>query len=577
VFSAADIIEALGLRRRLKSIRPDTPGQLPPGWQAWLDGMSVSPRAVRGAPPQDVVAEFVQRELAQPPPRVGNLTRWQAFATLWRQQWHAPEREERGLRWFAMVFTAVLHLVLGVLLLFLAFVHLPPPPAASAGENVVQVEFIGEGTPEETGGGAPQGPAPAPSPAPATPAAPSAAQQTDTPKPTPPAPAQPSEPVAAQPEPQPQPPAEPEPEPTPVVEVPPAPQPLEVTQVPEPDTTFVLPPPRPRDVAVPERQITVPEARQPTERISRVERPVRPALEVERVAPQVVRVAPTLQAEEEARLTSNIRVLQPATAPSRDISVPAVRAEIRSIPSRGTTPATQPGTSTANAPAPSGTTTAGTTAPGGQQPAPGSGTNPAAQPGAGTTPNAPPGALPSPVRGDDWGVGTRNRPGGAPGSTGSKPGIFNGEGRPNLGTPPAPGKNAPGTVEAQIADLDRAGQWLKRPPVDYTPTTFDKYWRPNQTLLEEWVQRGIKTIRIPIPGTGKSLECAVSLLALGGACGLSDPDANEQPATARPPPDIPFKPWLQEDNGSVRTAPPGARTSTPPASTSTSARPPGAQ
>ena len=132
-------------------------------------------------------------------------------------------------------------------------------------------------------------------------------------------------------------------------------------------------------------------------------------------------------------------------------------------------------------------------------------------------------------------------------------------------------------IVKKIPDRDRRTR--SSPGVFYIdpPTTFDKYWRPNQTLLEEWVQRGIKTIRIPIPGTGKSLECAVSLLALGGACGLSDPDANEQPATARPPPDIPFKPWLQEDNGSVRTAPPGARTSTPPASTSTSARPPGAQ
>jgi hypothetical protein len=109
VFSAADIIEALGLRRRLKSIRPDIPGQLPPGWQSWLDGMSATPRAVVGAAPQDVITEFVHRELAQPPPRVANLNRWQAFATLWRQQWQGPEPEERGLRWFAAIFSAILH------------------------------------------------------------------------------------------------------------------------------------------------------------------------------------------------------------------------------------------------------------------------------------------------------------------------------------------------------------------------------------------------------------------------------------------------------------------------------------
>ena len=44
----------------------------------------------------------------------------------------------------------------------------------------------------------------------------------------------------------------------------------------------------------------------------------------------------------------------------------------------------------------------------------------------------------------------------------------------------------------------------------------------------------------------------ISLLQLGGGCGISDPDLNEQPADGRPPPDVPFKPELQEDNGSVR-------------------------
>ena len=101
MFSAADIIEALTQRRRLKSIRPETPGQLPPGWRAWLENMTASPRAVRGALPQDVIAELAQREPVQPPPRSASLNRWQAFATLLRQEWHAPIREERGVRLFA--------------------------------------------------------------------------------------------------------------------------------------------------------------------------------------------------------------------------------------------------------------------------------------------------------------------------------------------------------------------------------------------------------------------------------------------------------------------------------------------
>jgi len=572
MFSAADIIEALTQRRRLKSIRPETPGQLPPGWRSWLENMTTSPRAVRGALPQDVIAELAQREPVQPPPRSASLNRWQAFATLLRQEWHAPIREERGIRVFAAGFSGVLHIFLIMLLWWLAYIDVPPPMSAEQGQNVVQAEFIGVGTPKDTGGGAPQGPKTEPQATPAPAAAPQAAQQTPRE-----APAQPAPPQAAPQEtqPQPQPPAEPppvaeqaQPEPTPPVEVPPAPQPLQVTEVPQPDTTFVLPPPRPQEVQLPERQITVPEVRAPTERISRVQRPTQERIAVQQIATQPVQVAP-LRAEEAARL-SQVQALQPTQVPTREVSVPAIHAQVREIPmpSRGTTPNAQPGTSTApSQSAAPGTATAASTTSGGP-PAPGTGVTPGAQPGAGTTPNAPPGALPSPTRGDDWGVGTRNRPGGKPGaSPGAGPGIFNANGTPNLGEPPNPGQNAPGTVEAHIADLDRAGQWLKRPPYEYEPTTFDKYWRPRETLLQEWVRKGIKAIRIPIPGTSKSISCTISILQFGGACGLTDPNKANQAASARPPPAVPFKPWLQEDNGSVH--------SPPPAPASTSARPPG--
>ena len=101
-------------------------------------------------------------------------------------------------------------------------------------------------------------------------------------------------------------------------------------------------------------------------------------------------------------------------------------------------------------------------------------------------------------------------------------------------------------------NVDRAGTWLKRPGLEYRGTRFDRYWIPEGTLLQEWVRRGIKKIAIPIPGTNTRLECVVSMLQLGGGCFPVNPDVNEQPATARPPPDIPFKPQLQEDNGSAR-------------------------
>ena len=101
-------------------------------------------------------------------------------------------------------------------------------------------------------------------------------------------------------------------------------------------------------------------------------------------------------------------------------------------------------------------------------------------------------------------------------------------------------------------DLDRSGTWLKRPGLEYKATRFDQYWIPQGNLLEEWVRRGIKKVSIPIPGSSRRLQCVVSLLALGGACMPVSDDVNEQPAMARPPPDIPFKPQLQEDNGSVK-------------------------
>ena len=146
---------------------------------------------------------------------------------------------------------------------------------------------------------------------------------------------------------------------------------------------------------------------------------------------------------------------------------------------------------------------------------------------------------------------------------GVAPGVFNADG--SVRVPEGPGSAAPGmppgAVTQEIANLDRAGTWLKRKPTDFEPTSFDKYWVPNESLLAEWVRKSIKEVLIPIPGTNKRIRCAVALLALGGACGITDPNLNEQPVSARPPPPVPFKPHLQEDNGSVKPGtPPGIST-----------------
>jgi hypothetical protein len=171
--------------------------------------------------------------------------------------------------------------------------------------------------------------------------------------------------------------------------------------------------------------------------------------------------------------------------------------------------------------------------------------------GAGATRAPTPGARPTPLRADDWGASARNRPGG---NTGTQPGLFNADGSPRLsaGTAQPGGGFPPGADHWTHEQFDRAGTWLKRAPNDYTPTRFDKVWVPSETLLEEWVRRNVRSVSIPIPGTSKKLKCTVSLLQLGGGCTISDPDINDQEATARPPPDIPFKPDLQDDQQSLK-------------------------
>lgn len=152
--------------------------------------------------------------------------------------------------------------------------------------------------------------------------------------------------------------------------------------------------------------------------------------------------------------------------------------------------------------------------------------------------------------GQDWSRGHDTWTAGSPRGT---EGWFDGDGRPRLAQDAAPARGAPGSeADSWTRErLSRAGTWLKRPPYEHRPTSFDRYWVPHESLLAEWVRKGIQRIAIPVPGTGTTLQCVISMLQLGGGCGLSDPALQEQAATARAAPDIPFKPGLQEDNGSL--------------------------
>ena len=65
------------------------------------------------------------------------------------------------------------------------------------------------------------------------------------------------------------------------------------------------------------------------------------------------------------------------------------------------------------------------------------------------------------------------------------------------------------------------------------------------------MRKNIRSVSIPIPGTGKSVHCVVSILQLGGGCGIEDPNLKDQEAEFRKPPDVPFKPDLQDDQGAL--------------------------
>jgi hypothetical protein len=556
VFSAAELIEILHARyRRRFPLNADRPlGGFPPTWRAWLLSMQEQRGAVTGAPVAEYIAAFAGRALRPLPKASPELSRWRAFASLMRQQWEPAPRDQRGIRRFAAVFSGLLHLVFAVMLLWLGFVAIgdAPPQTQQAGDTV-QVEFIGTGTPVEVGGA----PAPGQVDAPASGGAAAPAQAVAAAAPVP-APSQPPVPETASDEP-PQP-----------AEAPPA-QSLVVTETAQPDIDFTLPAPVPRELALPQMRTATPELAsevvevertfepRPSARVleqptPRLPTPTAPALRTEVTEVEVHRSLPQVQAREFSQPT-----------PRRpDLQVPEIRAtpgevQVRARPAAAATTAsgqatTPPAAATGTA-ASTGRGTGAAAAPtaGGRPQAQGTGRTASTAPaGAGPTPSPRPGATPSTVRSDDWGDSNRNVPGNSAG--GRTSGLFNSDGSVRL---PGDGGRVggglpPGTITEDFEKIDRMGTWLKRPSLDYTPTRFDRFWVPHENLLEEWVRRGVKEVLIPIPGTSKKMRCVVSLLQAAGGCTITDPNLQDQEAIARPPPDVPFKPELQEDKGGLK-------------------------
>jgi len=551
MLSAAELVDAI--QRRMQLVEPHrrrTPGELPPGWQGWLASLQVRVGVVTGATAQSLVDIFLRRPLASPPRRGLLLTRWQAFTTLWRQQWHPPEREDRGLRWVAGTIAVLWHVFFVALLLSLLYVQFPgdtPPPL---GEDVVQVEFIGAGTPADVGGG------PAPPETSETERAAAADASASPSSLEPPVPAVASRADASPALQAPLPDVVQRDIPEPQLPAPASVQPVMVSEpVPSEPTVFMLPASTPRLTDVP---ALTPDLDAPTTSVKALDVP-EPVQPISRAVPSRDLVVRPIETRTPAVAVREVPAPLPRSPlpelPSRAIAQPQLRAtapQVRAveIPApRG--PAAEAPRSVASTPTPATSTAAGTS-PSAASSAPRASTSaPSAGPGSGPKAAAAAGGWATPARADDWGDSTRNRPGG---QRGVPAGVYNSDGSVRLADTPGSAAPAlpPGTIEDRITNLDRAGTWLKRKPNDYEPTTFDKYWRPSETLLAEWVRKSITTVRIPIPGTNKHIVCKTVLLALGGGCGITDPNLNEQPATARPPPDIPFKPELQEDNGSIR-------------------------
>ena len=570
VTTVADLIDLLAARRK-GSLLHDRRTGFPYSWSAWLRG---------GSPAKALAFAGADAAAAAPAwngPRSRGSGRATSFphALLQVLRWAGddpPAGDQRRLRWFSALCSVALHLLFAVLLVWVALVRSNvPEPGTDAGERV-RIEYMGRGTPEDPGGGAPQAAGAPATTAQAAAASAVAAAASPQSRSQPQSAAQDSSASEAAPADVPQPASDTQ-----------APQPLQVTEVPRPTGDFVLPP---ATVAAPALRVQVPQVRERTVETM----PERPAQVRVLPLPDVAARAaamPQVQVRERPVETGPVQPVAMAQVRPREADVrlagaaPAVRErQIEAAPRQqvtmATVPARESGVQVATAdlpvrerqvpgvadavPAPAAGSAAAAPISQGAA-AGGQGTRSAPQPGtstgAGPRPQDRSGGWAAPVRSDDWGASQRQASGGSGAASDAGRGLYNSDGSVRLagdaGKDAAPaGRGAPGGGSDSWSreQIDRAGTWLKRPPYDHAPTSFDKYWVPNESLLAEWVRKGVKSIEIPIPGTGTRISCVVSILQFGGGCGLSNPNMQEQPASARPPPDVPFKQELQEDNGS---------------------------
>ncbi|WOB49440.1 transmembrane repetitive protein [Xanthomonas hydrangeae] len=599
--TAADLLQALRARMPSKLILDRRTG-LPYGWATWMRNRdSVVAPFDRGQVTDVLLA---RPALPHSMRTAALLSPFQAFRSLWWQHWEPRRKDERPLHWRALLGSFLIHLGFIALLIWVVSVRWAPDETEQGDESRVRMSFIGEGAAEQGGGEGEPGAQAAPGEASTAPQAnaPAASGNPTASATPPPQPTQATagsvdsssvaeaqqvapEPVAAV--------SKPTTPDVPQVRVQVSPvtieSPLQVTETPVATNDFVVPPPptiavapRPIEAAAPQIQVRQREIQTVTEQpqLRELQRPatnvaVRPATapavrEREIVVPDRPQVvAPVVRSRE---LTPTVRMPEIAVRTAELPSVPDPAPQLQpavTAPAQSTPTIPSPTTSAANAAAQPTPSTAPSTPSQATQSrseqstsaaAASSSSKPATNSSAGPQPADRSGGWDVATKADDWSKSDRNREGKTTGANGQRDGMFYADGSVRVAAETGDTGNSAGRRGPPGSDTDtwsrdqiaQGGTWLKRPPYGYTPTSLDKYWMPNQSLLQEWVRRGLKKIEIPIPGTTTKISCVVSLLQFGGGCGLSDPNLNEQPATARPPPDVPFKRELQEDNGAVR-------------------------
>lgn len=546
-----ELLALLSSRRRGLSIRPATLGHSE-AWSRWLADDSRL-QAAQSPELEVLVGQMAARPLRDPPRASAPASRWGQFLGLFKQGWGDEGKEPRGLHYGALTASFLLNFLFAALLVWLMYLRFLAAQAPE--EETVRIQITGFGTPETPGGGGEpaQGDVqPASAAAAQASQATSASASTSNPAASAPSPAAPAMPVEAD-------------------------QPLQVSEnkVPE-QSDFQLPPTR--EVAikspatVPLRTVPVPSESEIPEALPGV----RPMAVPTR--PQVVQV-PVLQPAERELTTPpepapqlRIRDVQ-ARASGAALSVPQVAAG-RALPTKqgdGDATASSAQAATGGASRTPSTATPGLPGASGQSPK--SGQN-AAGSGVGPAQRTAQGGWPSPRRDDDWGAGNSNRAGAATGGDRGNPRGQGGQGGSGLFNPDGSPRLADDSFKPRFPDPYKEGTWLKRPSLGYRGTMFDGIWRPPENLLQEWVRKGVKTVDIPLPGGKVKIRCIVSTLQAAGGCFpiAGKEGVHDQPAVARPPPAVPFKPHLIENQGDL-TSPPPAASGTPPAAKEEEAKP----